>query len=106
LVQKSLKHLYSKKFEDLFTARDQLTVNEEGFVITFKNGYKFKLKGEAYCNVHKSMCALTPLHFWREFDTTTFKIPTDFLSELPEEFRETVDKLRDITERVHNDILK
>lgn len=94
------------KFEDLFMAREGLTVNEEGFVITFENGYKFKLKGEAYCNVHRKMCALTPLHFWRAFDVESFSVPTSFLSELPEEFKETVDSYRDITESLHNAELK
>jgi RNA ligase len=93
------------KFEDIYTAREQLSVNEEGFVVTFKNGYKFKLKGEAYCNVHRKMCALTPLHFWRAFDVDNFIVPTEFLSELPEEFRDSVDILRVATERAHNDIL-
>lgn len=89
------------KFEDIFNARDALTVNEEGFVITFRNGYKFKLKGEAYCNVHRKMCALTPLHFWRAINVHTFAMPDDFLSELPEEFRDTVDQLKAVTEDVH-----
>lgn len=100
-----VKAFVFEKFEDIFAARELLTVNEEGFVITFKNGYKFKLKGEAYCDVHRKMCALTPLHFWREFDVKTFTLPTDFLAELPEEFRETIDNLREVTEKVHNDIL-
>ena len=89
------------KFEDIFTAREQLTVNEEGFVITFRNGYKFKLKGEAYCNVHRKMCAVTPLHFWREIDLNTYKIPDEFLEDLPEEFRDTVDELKDKIETMH-----
>lgn len=93
------------KFEDIYTAREQLSVNEEGFVVTFKNGYKFKLKGEAYCNVHRKMCALTPLHFWRAFDVDNFIVPTEFLAELPEEFRDSIDTLRAATEKAHNDIL-
>lgn len=100
-----VKAFIFEKFEDIFSAREQLTVNEEGFVITFKNGYKFKLKGEAYCNVHRKMCALTPLQFWREFDVKNFTVPTDFLADLPEEFRDTIDNLKKATEKVHNDVL-
>jgi hypothetical protein len=92
-----------EKFEDLFKVRDLLTVNEEGFVITFDNGYKCKLKGAAYCAVHKKMNNLTPLAFWNAFDVDAFKMPESFLSELPEEFRESVDELTEVTERMHNE---
>lgn len=99
-----VKAFVFEKFEDIFKAREQLTVNEEGFVITFRNGYKFKLKGEAYCNVHRKMCAVTPLHFWRELDTDTLTIPDDFLADLPEEFRHTVDELKYTIESLHQNL--
>jgi len=92
---------YFEKFEDIFTARDKLTMNEEGYVITFRNGYKFKLKGEEYCKVHRMLSSLTPLHFWRSIDLTDFKIPKEFIVALPEEFKETVDSLKEITESSH-----
>lgn len=98
-----VKVLVFDKFEDLFTVRDTLTVNEEGFVITFDNGYKCKLKGAAYCAVHKKMNNLTPLAFWNAFDVESFKMPESFLGELPEEFRDSVDELTEITERMHNE---
>jgi RNA ligase len=98
-----VKVLVFDKFEDLFTVRDTLTVNEEGFVITFDNGYKCKLKGAAYCAVHKKMNNLTPLAFWNAFDVESFKMPESFLAELPEEFRDSVDELTEITERMHNE---
>lgn len=91
------------KFEDIFTSRDGLTMNEEGYVVTFDNGFKFKLKGEEYSKVHKLLCSLTPLHFWRAIDLNTFKIPKEFLVVLPEEFKETVDTLQHTTERLHAD---
>ena len=97
-------HMYHfDKLEDIFDARNALTMNEEGYVITFKNGYKFKLKGEAYCKVHRALCALTPLHFWRAIDLNDFKIPMDFIEALPEEFKETVDSLKEITEKSHQE---
>jgi len=98
-----VKVLVFDKFEDLFNVRDTLTVNEEGFVITFDNGYKCKLKGAAYCAVHKKMNNLTPLAFWNAFDVESFKMPESFLAELPEEFRDSVDELTEITERMHNE---
>lgn len=88
--------------DEMFKARQNLSVNEEGYVITYKNGYKFKVKGEAYCQVHRSLCAMTPLSFWRAFDIETMRIPDNFLSELPEEFKSTIDSLTEITEYIHS----
>ena len=93
------------KFSDIFTARDKLSVNEEGFVITFENGYKCKLKGEEYTRVHRTMCNLTPLNFWRAIDINTYKIPEDFLALLPEEFRPMIDSLTELTESIHQERL-
>jgi len=87
--------------EEMFTARQGLSVNEEGYVITYRNGYKFKLKGEAYCAVHRAISNLSPLNFWRAIDLESFFIPNDFLEKLPEEFRDTVDKLKEVTEELH-----
>lgn len=93
-----------EKFEDIYSAREKLTVNEEGFVITFKNGYKFKLKGEAYFNVHRKMSNITPLHFWREIDVKTFTVPEEYVKDLPEEFRETVEELKTTIESLHTNL--
>lgn len=88
-------------FEEMFKARELLSVNEEGFVVTFKNGYKFKLKGDSYCAVHRALCNLSPLNFWRSINLETLTVPVDFLEKLPEEFKETVDNLKEITEHIH-----
>ena len=88
--------------EEMFAAREKLTVNEEGYVITYKNGYKFKLKGEMYCKVHRAISHMTPLSFWRAVDfETTMRLPKEFLELLPEEFRDTVDALTKVTEDLH-----
>jgi len=94
-----------ENFEDLFTAKEKLTVNEEGYVITFDNGYKCKLKGEEYCKVHRILSSVTPLHFWRAIDLETLTILNmdDVLLNLPEEFKDTAKQLIDITEKIHRD---
>lgn len=83
--------------EDIFKARELLGNNKEGYVITYRNGYKFKLKGEAYCNLHRSICNITPLNFWRNFDLNAKCVSIEFLKVFPEEFKFTVDKLTEIT---------
>jgi len=91
--------------EEMYAARENWTVNEEGIVVTYKNGYKFKLKGEMYCKVHRTVSNMTPLNFWRAIDyETTMRLPQEFLQLLPEEFRDTVDALCKVTEDLHNDM--
>jgi RNA ligase len=101
-----VKVFHFNEFSELFASKDTLTVNEEGYVITFENGYKFKLKGDEYCRIHRTICNLTLLNFWRIIDLDTFIVPIDFLETLPEEFRETIDSLKEITEKIHNEYLQ
>lgn len=89
--------------DEMFNARKNLSVNEEGYVITYKNGYKFKVKGEAYCQVHRALCSMSPLSFWRAFDIETMRVSDAFLSALPEEFKSTIDSLTQITEIIHSE---
>jgi len=88
-------------FSDMMVARDKLTVNEEGFVITYDCGFKFKLKGEEYCKVHRAVSNLTPLHFYREINLDDFKINQEFLEIIPEEFRDDVDRFSGLIEGLH-----
>jgi RNA ligase len=91
--------------EEMFAAQKNWSVNEEGIVVTYRNGYKFKLKGEMYCNVHRALSNMTPLSFWRAIDyENTMRIPEEFLALMPEEFRSTVDALCEITENLHIDM--
>jgi len=91
--------------EELFAAQKNLSANEEGFVITYlESGLKFKLKGDAYTKIHRMISNLTPLAFWRSIDwEDTLEIPIEYVAGLPEEFRKTVDTLKEITERLHKE---
>lgn len=82
-----------KSFEEMFNARNGLSKNEEGFVITYRSGFKFKLKGEEYSRLHRAMFNLTPLDFWEAFDPKQMKISQDFLEQFPEEYDERVEEL-------------
>jgi RNA ligase len=84
-----------ENFEDLFEAREMLSQNEEGFVITFENGFKFKLKGEEYCKLHRALFNMTPLAFWDIYDFEKMCIPQDFLEQFPEEFEDQVNEIMD-----------
>jgi len=95
-----------EKFEDIFTAREKLTANEEGWVVTFDNGYKCKIKGEEYLKVHRILSAVTPLHFWRAINLETFDMPDikDTILMLPDEFQGAAKDLVKITIEAHQGV--
>ncbi len=99
-----VEHFKFSSLDEMFKARTNLSVNEEGYVITYRNGFKFKLKGEEYCKVHKAACSITPLSFWRATDYITMRVSNEFIEAIPEEFRTTVDTLCETIERLHKDV--
>lgn len=84
---------------ELLAEKSKLGKNREGFVIWYpKSGYRFKLKGDIYCHLHRMISNLTPLAFWGAMDLETLRVPKEFLVELPEEFREIADQLQTLIE--------
>lgn len=91
---------------ELLSEKSKLGKDREGFVIWYpKSGYRFKLKGDVYCHLHRMISDLTPLSFWGAMDLETLRVPTTFLVELPEEFKETSERLRTLIEGEAHTIL-
>lgn len=82
-----------KSLDDLYAYCKTLPANEEGFVITFHNGLKVKVKGDEYCKIHRILSHMTPLAFWNAWDLDKADVPKDFRVLMPEEFREVTDLL-------------
>lgn len=97
----TIKRYQYSTVDEVIDAVKQFTMNEEGIVLRYRNGFMVKIKGDEYCKVHRIISCITPLAFWRAIDIETFKIPTDFLTNLPEEFRHDVDELVKKIEDVH-----
>lgn len=95
-----------EKFEDIFTAREMLTANEEVWVVTFDNGYKCKIKGEEYLKVHRILSSVTPLHFWRAINLETFTMPDieNTILLLPDEFQGSANDLVKVTVEAHQGV--
>jgi len=95
----------SSELDELQKIAKTLDSNKEGFVVTFENGIKVKIKGDEYCRVHKLIAYMTPLAFWDMWDyEKDFKNPgisKEFLSQLPEEFREECDALKEVIDELH-----
>lgn len=87
--------------DEVIEAVKHFTMNEEGIVLRYHNGFMVKIKGDEYCKVHRIISCITPLAFWRAIDIETFTIPTDFLTNLPEEFKNDVNELVATIEDAH-----
>jgi len=94
---------FFKSIEDIIEECENLPHNEEGYVVTYPNGLKIKIKGKEYTRLHKMISDLTPLTFWRAWDLKTRMVPRDLVKDMPDEFKAEVDKLYEETDKVHND---
>jgi len=77
--------------EEMLEKAKQLSVNEEGWVLSYPCGYRVKVKGDEYCRVHRLISHCTPLSVW-----ASFVAMDDFESlkkDLPEEFRVDIDNM-------------
>lgn len=93
--------------DELYAYCKTLPATEEGFVITFHNGLKIKVKGSEYCKIHRILPHMTLLSFWGAWDFDKADIPRSFIAEVPEEFRELTDLLyRQIYDIHHNDYIR
>ena len=79
--------------EELYEYCKDLPATQEGFVVTFSNGLKVKIKGDTYCRIHKMISRMTPLSYWEAWDLDLKDIPKEYLAQLPEEFRDVSDAL-------------
>lgn len=91
-----------KNIRDLHGYCKGLGLDHEGFVVTFENGLKIKMKADEYLKVHRMLSYMTPLMYWRAWDIDMRKIPDDFLVGMPEEFRGLSDSLRDAVQDLHD----
>lgn len=78
---------------DIVSLCRDLPSTKEGFVVTFSNGLKVKIKGADYVRIHKMISRMTPLAFWEAWDIDLKDIPKEYRAQLPEEFRDVSDAL-------------
>ncbi|KKL25622.1 hypothetical protein LCGC14_2403460, partial [marine sediment metagenome] len=63
----SVRYARQYDFKDMKSILDKaetLDLNEEGYVIRFKNGVRLKIKGDEYVRVHRLMSRVTPIAIW------------------------------------------
>ncbi len=92
--------------EEILEKCKTLSSDEEGYCLYYPNlQIRCKIKGEAYCKIHKMLANLTPLAFWESINLDNLEIPVEYLAILPEEFRNISDLLKEAIEKLHKDEL-
>jgi len=91
-VQIRLAELYQfGSVEDVLQSAMRLPANKEGWVLRFPSGYRMKVKGDEYCNLHRSISSITPLNIWAMMkENQSMK---DFADSIPEEFAGDLKKI-------------
>jgi len=70
--------------------KDNPTDNAEGYVVTYDDGYKVKVKYEQYCILHKIITGLTEHKIWEALSNNC---ENELLNIIPDEFYKFVDDI-------------
>jgi RNA ligase len=90
---------YEYTLEEMLQKRKEISANEEGWIVRFKNGKRLKIKGEEYLQVHRIIHGLSDkakVQAWAEGRMNEYikMLPEEFRQEL-EEFADELDRLKD-----------
>lgn len=83
LTQMPITHLVEISLEQALENKKTLVANEEGYVLNW-NGYRLKVKGDQYLDVHRLMYGISDK---RKFELAVKGELDVLIRELPEEFR-------------------
>jgi len=70
--------------EDYKTLKSIIKLNQEGFVIRFRNGFRMKIKGEEYVRLHRILTGFSNINIWEILKDG--KDMNEFLERVPDEF--------------------
>lgn len=76
--------------------------NHEGFVLRWENGYRLKVKGDKYVEVHKLVYGLSDKQLASSWASGSLR---DYLVAVPEEFRKDVEKKVEKLEQTYENII-
>lgn len=85
------KRYQFESFDSMASYINEMDASEEGFVLSFANGIRLKLKGAEYRRLHAMIDGITPLNIWQMMldgvDTVAYR------TEIPEEFATDFDAI-------------
>lgn len=86
-----------KSIQDILDARSKISANNEGWVVEFADGQKFKFKGIEYCKIHKLISGLSFKFVLENHQAGTLN---QALEVIPDEFKDEVNKWIDEIEKI------
>jgi len=76
--------------EDWKNLQKEISKQNEGYVVRFKNGFRIKIKGEEYVRLHKLLTNISSRDIWEHLKDN--KSLEDIISDVPDEFYDWVKK--------------
>ena len=91
-----------KSFDEAISYAKNLSKTKEGVVVTFKNGFKVKIKGHEFLALQKQFHAITKEMIWENYDCENWLHPytAEFLASIPEEMKEMHDYAEELDKKI------
>jgi RNA ligase len=91
--------------DEIMEAKQKLDINQEGWVVEFSSGQRFKFKGDRYLELHKLIMQLSFKHTVEAYANNTIdyirsQIPEEFLEEFNSWCIQIENKVKEIHEKV------
>jgi RNA ligase len=83
---------YHLTYDQMFKFQESDDLSKEGFVVRFQDGSRVKIKSKRYFAIARILSNLSPLSLWKVMKDG--KVNEEYLAQIPEEFREEVDIIR------------
>lgn len=106
-----VRNIKFNSIEEMVNKSKIIPKDHEGWVVTYNNGLKIKIKGEEYKKIYKLLKFASPLSFWDAWsydnlkkDNADYKdvgIPKTYLMNFDEEFYEDVRILKKVVDDSH-----
>lgn len=94
---------YDLTFDAMFEFQEKDDLSKEGFVVRFSDGTRIKIKSKKYLSIARILSNLTPLRVWENM--VCGKVNQAFLEEVPEEFREELEEMKNKLEKHYNKLM-
>jgi RNA ligase len=94
--------------EDWKTLQKEISKQDEGYVVRFKNGFRMKIKGDEYKRLHRILTNISNRDIWeilkdgKSFDEILEKVPDEFYNWVKETARDLTVRFENIDDDYNN----
>jgi putative RNA ligase len=105
MMCKAAKVFPYKSISGMIQLAENLSKDEEGFVVRFNDGLRIKIKGSEYLRIHRLISKLSPLSVWEMLKDSPMQIET-MKKEIPEELWADFDTIISILNSQTDEIIQ